>query len=380
MNHSKNLAVGLISVLLLLILTAALFLDRYNSPMAYRTPIPAATIAAFHPGSRIHSPTQAVIAAQFYLGTTRLRADGAILPYQAGLVRYREAISRTSKPGEIVDPYAIWHGDVWLVLLEGAWTIEPPVPDSTPGAPQPGCVYVILNAEDGEQMEAGGIRPCGEYQVRPAGQIIQALFRLKGISARPGTRAYGDLMKGIMLGGYPELTSLFHNYAEMVSVYEYAGQHMQDGIWRFWEQPSEPDIPEALPPNGMPTPTESRPAQPIWADTPEALPPTETPRPTQILPLLPIWHIPVVTVPLPIPRTETIYAGEWLSGTRLQVKTQSFQRFLLDRSRLRRTARFYTASSICHRTGLFSVLFVQRGVRQQLKNDGCSEPDGDQPG
>jgi hypothetical protein len=324
MNHSKNLAVGLISVLLLLILTAALFIDRYNSPMAYRTPIPAATIAAFHPGSRIHSPSQAVIAAQFYLGTTRLRADGDILPYQAGLVRYREAITRTNRPAEIVDPYAIRHGDVWLVLLEGAWTIEPPVPDPAPSSPQAGCAYAILDASNGEGMGAGGIRPCGEYQVRPAGQIIQELFRLKGISARPGTRAYGDLMRGIMLGGYPELTGLFHNYAEMERVYDYAGQHLWDGIWRFWEQPNEPEIPEALPPNGMPIPTESRPAQSIW-NTPKALPPTETPRPTRIPPPVPTRHNPGITVPLPIPAGGNIQTGEWLSATRLQVTIEAYQ-------------------------------------------------------
>jgi len=75
---------------------------------------------------------------------------------------------------------------------------------------------------------------------------------------------------------------------------------MQDGTWRLWEQPLEPDIPEALPP-------------------------TATPRPTQSAPPQPVWYSPVITVPLPIPRTETIYASEWLSEGRLQVKTHSFQ-------------------------------------------------------
>ncbi len=259
MSRSRIFAVGLISVLLLAILSTALFLDRHSSAIAYRTPIPMATVVAFQPGNPINSPTQAIIAAQFYLGTTRLRAVGDILPYQAELVRYSEAITRTSRPGEIVDPYAVRHADVWLVLLEGEWTIKPPVPDSTPGAPQPGCVYTLLDSSDGEGGQAGGIRPCGEYQVRPANQIIQEFFRLKGISARPGTRAYGVLMKGIMLGGYPEVTDLVHNYAELESVYAYAGQHLQEGIWRFGEQPREPDIPEALPPTETPRPTESYP-------------------------------------------------------------------------------------------------------------------------
>ncbi len=185
MRRPRVLLLSMISALLIAIMAIGLWLDTRSSSAVTRAPIPASVLAAYQPGKPITNPTQAFVAAQFYLGTTRLRAAGEILPYSAEYVRYSEAITRTAKPGEVVDPYSVRHGDVWLVLLEGAWTIEPPVPDSTPGAPQPGCVHVILNAEDGEQMEAGGIRPCGEYQVRPAGQIIQELFRLNGISARP---------------------------------------------------------------------------------------------------------------------------------------------------------------------------------------------------
>jgi len=320
-KQTKFLLSALISVLLLLILAAALFLDRQSSPFAYRTPIPIATITAYRPGKPIHTTAQAFVAAQFYLGTTRLRAAGDILPYQAKLVRYREAISRTSRPGETVDIDAVRHADIWLVLLEGAWTIEPPVPDPSPGTPQPGCAYAILDASNGEGTQAGGIRPCGDYQVRPANQIIAELFRLKGISAHPGTRSYGRLMRGIILGGYPELTGLVHNNAEMERVYEYAGQHVWDGIWRLGEQPREPDMPEALPPSDLPTPTESYPAQPIWADTPEAPPPTETPRPTQIPPPQATWHSPVITIPLPISPADKIQSGTWLSPSRLEITT-----------------------------------------------------------
>jgi len=90
----------------------------------------------------------------------------------------------------------------------------------------------------------------------------------------------------------------------------------------LWEQPGEPDIPEALLPIGTPIPTANYPTQPVWVDTPEAQQPTETPRPNESYPPYAAWYRPVITVPLPIPAQEIIYAGEWLSSTRLQVKTR----------------------------------------------------------
>ena len=329
MNRLRLLPLGLISVLLIILVAISLFLDTKPNPAALRTPIPAETLAAFQPGEPITNPTQAFVAAQFYLGTTRLQAAGDILPYSAELIRFTEAHART---GEFVDMNAYrvplpQNLRVWLVLLEGQWYIDPPVPDAAPSEPAAGCVFVILDTRTNDLMSAGGIRPCSHYQVRYARQIIQDFLLAKGISARPGTRAYGVLMKGILLGEYPELTGpqprLVRNQAELDSVLAYAGQHMQDGTWRFWEQPREPDIPEALLPAGTPIPIESYPPVPFWADTPEALPPTETPRPTQSYPPQPIWFSPVITVPLPIPSSQVILGGEWLSATRLQVTIQS---------------------------------------------------------
>lgn len=251
MSRSRILSVGMISVLLLAVLVGALLLDRQPNPAAYRAPITASALAAFQPGEPITNPTQAFVAAQFYLGTTRLRAAGDILPHSAELIRFTEAHART---GEFVDVNAYrvplpQNLRVWLVLLEGQWYIDPPVPEAAPGEPAAGCVFVILDTRTNDMMRAGGIQPCSHYQVRPARQIIQDFFRAKGISARPGTRAYGSIMKGILLGEYPELTGpqprLVRNQAELDSVLAYAGQHMQDGIWRFWEPPREPDIPEA---------------------------------------------------------------------------------------------------------------------------------------
>ncbi|MFO7622980.1 MAG: hypothetical protein R6V73_01405 [Anaerolineales bacterium] len=251
MNRLRLLPLGLISVLLVILVAISLFLDTKPNSAALRTPIPAETLAAFQPGEPVTNPTQAFVAAQFYLGTTRLQAAGDILPYSAELIRFTEAHALT---GEFVDMNAYrvplpQNLRVWLVLLEGQWYIDPPVPEAAPGEPTAGCVFVILDTRTNDLMSAGGIRPCSHYQVRPARQIIQDFFRAKGISAHPGTRAYGMVMKGILLGEYPELTGpqprLVRNQAELDSVLAYAGQHMQDGIWRFWEHPREPDIPEA---------------------------------------------------------------------------------------------------------------------------------------
>jgi hypothetical protein len=328
MDRPRILSLSMISALLIAIMAIGLFVDTRSSPVALRTPIPASSLAAFRPGNPIENPTQAFVAAQFYLNTTRLRASGDILPYRAEYIRYTEAILRTMKPGEVVDPHSIRHADVWLVRFEGQWGIEPPVPAATPTAApaastatQSACVYAVLDAATSEGLWAGGIRPCTDYEIRPAGQIIQHFIYAKGLNILPGTRAYSQMMKDILLGEYPELTTLVHNLAELEGLYAYAGQHLQDGTWRFWGQPVEPDIPEALLPIGTPIPTESYPTQRVWTDTPEAQLPTETPRPTESYPPQAIWYSSVLTVPLPIPPVEAIISGEWFSNTRLQIET-----------------------------------------------------------
>ena len=331
MRRPRVLLLGMISALLIAIMAVGLWLDSRAGSAVIRAPILASVLAAFQPGEPITNPTQAFVAAQFYLSTTPLRAAGDILPHTAELIGFTEAHARTGKPVDLNAYYVPFPQNmkVWLVLFEGQWTIDPAVPEATTGEPAAGCVFVILDTRSNDWMLAGGIRPCSHYQVRPARQIIRDFLRAKGLTALPGTRAYGQLMKGILLGGYPELTgpqpTLVRNQAELDSLLEYAGQHMQDGTWRFWGQPLEPEIPEALLPTGTSVPIESQPSQSVWADTPEALPPTETPRPTESYPPQPTWHSPVITIPLSIPAGGGVRTGEWLSATRLQVTTEAYQ-------------------------------------------------------
>ena len=256
MSRSRILYAGILLALLITGLAISLLLYIRLTSVAYHSPIPAATLAAFQSGVPIENPTQALVAAQLYLGTTRLYAMGEILPYDAQSVRYAEALACTTQPGTTDYTSHPEDARVWLVLFEGQWQIESLFQDTTPVAPQPGCVYVILNAQDGSGMGAGGIRECAAYQARTGHQIVNAFLQEKGLDTRPGTRDYGRLMKNILLGAYPELTgpqaTLVWNQAELERVLEYAGQHAQDGSWRFWVQPTEPDIPEALPPTANP--------------------------------------------------------------------------------------------------------------------------------
>ena len=331
MRRPRVLLLGMISALLIAIMAVGLWLDSRAGSAVIRAPILASVLAAFQPGEPITNPTQAFVAAQFYLSTTRLRAAGDILPHTAELIGFTEVHARTGEPVDLNAYYVPLPQNmkVWLVFFEGQWTIDPAVPEAATGEPAAGCVFVILDTRSNDWMLAGGIRPCSHYQVRPARQIIRDFLRAKGLTALPGTRAYGQLMKGILLGGYPELTgpqpTLVRNQAELNSFLEYAGQHMQDGTWRFWGQPLEPEIPEALLPTGTSVPIESQPSQSVWADTPEALPPTETPRPTESYPPQPTWHSPVITIPLSIPAGGGVRTGEWLSATRLQVTTEAYQ-------------------------------------------------------
>lgn len=98
MGRPRVLLLGLISALLVTILAIGLWLDNRSGGVAPRAPIPASALAAFQSGEPITNPTQAFIAAQFYLGTTRLHAVGDILPYQAGLVVLLSTPGRSSCP------------------------------------------------------------------------------------------------------------------------------------------------------------------------------------------------------------------------------------------------------------------------------------------
>lgn len=99
MRRPKLLRAGILVTFLIIGLTVSFFLYTRLASAPSHSPIPAATLAAFQPGIPIENPDQAFVAAQVYLGATRLHALGEILPYDAQTMGYAEATARTTQPG-----------------------------------------------------------------------------------------------------------------------------------------------------------------------------------------------------------------------------------------------------------------------------------------
>jgi hypothetical protein len=105
----------------------------------YLTPIPAETLAAYREGMPIESDLQAVIAARAYLQTTRLHS--------------------TTEPKVI--SVVEENLNIWKIVFEGEWLVNPPNPNqfATPPSPEHGCVYVIIDAIDQVRTEIS-TSPC----------------------------------------------------------------------------------------------------------------------------------------------------------------------------------------------------------------------------
>lgn len=103
------------------------------------------------------------------------------------------------------------------------------------------------------------VRYWQEFLAPPGARMINAYFRAKGITAIPGSNEYSSRMKGIVMGGHPELTAENSKFApteaERRQVDSFAIRHITKGRWRnlfrlFPEpDPVEPDVPEALEPD-----------------------------------------------------------------------------------------------------------------------------------
>jgi hypothetical protein len=101
----------------------------------YLTPIPAETLAAYQEGAPITTKLQVVIAARSYLETTRLRS------------------TMEPKVISVVEE----HPNIWKIVFEGEWLVNPPDPDHTytPPPPEHGCIYVTIDATDQVRTEIG---------------------------------------------------------------------------------------------------------------------------------------------------------------------------------------------------------------------------------
>ena len=129
---------------------------------AYMTPIPKETLQAYQWDTPVRNKMDAVILARLSLDTTRLSYTETPKVLSVEEMSLEDARKRVAQPG-VFKTYEEGSGDakVWLVLFEGDWQMTGPPPDpehpETLGPPSHGCVYVIIDQNDGSQGEIGTI-------------------------------------------------------------------------------------------------------------------------------------------------------------------------------------------------------------------------------
>ena len=119
----------------------------------YLTPIPQATINAFKFGKPITNKLDAVIAANYMTSSPSIVPVGSPVAIFVEELKLRDAYKRV----EQTDQYESRSGGslVWLVAFEGDWEMTPPGSDSS--RTFNGCIWVILNAGDGNKILSGGV-------------------------------------------------------------------------------------------------------------------------------------------------------------------------------------------------------------------------------
>jgi hypothetical protein len=155
----------LIAMVILTVFVAAILArlrDRAREN-AYRTPIPQERLSAFQRGQPVNTRLEAVIAAHYGIGETRLdwgREPEAIF---AEKLAYSDALQRIEQPDteSYYDPVPT-DTPVWLVVFKGEFTLTDP--RGTVIAPFSECAYALINAQDGSRLRAGA-RECKSLKV-----------------------------------------------------------------------------------------------------------------------------------------------------------------------------------------------------------------------
>ncbi len=129
---------------------------------SFLTPAAEQTVAAFRFDSPIQDRTQAVIAAQAILGSTRLHSKQ--IPQVASVqeLSLAEVQQRMPEAGSSLQGDRPADARVWLVILKGKWQVFPPDPSHTitPAPASEGCVYVLMDANEPARSQAGTVE-CG---------------------------------------------------------------------------------------------------------------------------------------------------------------------------------------------------------------------------
>ncbi|TAH51986.1 MAG: hypothetical protein EYC68_08675 [Chloroflexota bacterium] len=123
------------------------------------------TLAAFQFGEPITTKQQAVIAARLGINASRLHFVGEPRAVRVEEMTRKQAeqIVRSSNQGAI-DATSPTDLPVWFVVFESIYHITPPGPDASPLPQKHGCVFVILNSQDGAPLQVGGEIPCPTKQ------------------------------------------------------------------------------------------------------------------------------------------------------------------------------------------------------------------------
>lgn len=161
MNHVTPLVVGLFVI-------AAISSGCSNTThvptedTTYLTPIPMETMEAYREGQPLTSKLQAAIAGQAGVNQSRLRSTIPARAVLAEKTSLSEAYKRVEQPGTYIYEERPGSTEVWFVLLEGKWQVTPPDPrlPVTPREPGLGCVFVILDAQEGRPFRVGGLVNC----------------------------------------------------------------------------------------------------------------------------------------------------------------------------------------------------------------------------
>jgi hypothetical protein len=128
--------------------------ENFFEDQIYLTPIPETTLAAYRDEMPITNKLEAVVAAQMFMRTTRIKYEELPRVISVEELELTDAQHRMRDPESENYYYEDRPGNtiVWLILLEGDFRIVPPVSDYTPEPFVRGCAYVLIDKNGRGEM------------------------------------------------------------------------------------------------------------------------------------------------------------------------------------------------------------------------------------
>lgn len=162
----KGFLKSLCRVTLLLLLTAcSTTIPRPTEDLTYLTPIPEATLSAFHRNASIDNKLNAVIAARIELASPpHFKPVGLVKTLYAEKSKLSDAYALIGSTGNYSAPDWVEDTVVWLVVFESDIQVTPPG-EYTPNPPFHGCSYVLFASTGGTGGVVGGV-DCAKFTVK----------------------------------------------------------------------------------------------------------------------------------------------------------------------------------------------------------------------